>query len=187
MISLMSPVGGDSAAVDESKWILLILTMLLFFFPICPLFHPIPMTHTTPSFPSSVFLPGSQCHAPGPRPASPQPIRLTRPELRQTLTADIVLKKPVETEWAIISFALILHSNNFYFASFDASPSPNCFFIHRKEPFFFLLRILTGVHCQDLTYLTFSSIVLAEIIGHYSKLLWLKHHNYYIVIIWTSA
>ncbi|XP_038550629.1 protein moonraker-like isoform X2 [Micropterus salmoides] len=41
--------------------------------------------------------PGPQCHASGSRPASPQPIRLTRPVLRQSCVADIVLEKPVET------------------------------------------------------------------------------------------
>ncbi|XP_071352895.1 protein moonraker isoform X3 [Trachinotus anak] len=40
---------------------------------------------------------GPQSHAPGSRPASPQPIRLTRPVLNQTSAADIVLEKPVET------------------------------------------------------------------------------------------
>ncbi|XP_059187798.1 protein moonraker [Centropristis striata] len=46
---------------------------------------------------------GPQCHAPGSRPASPQPIRLTRPVLRQTSAADIVLEKPVETGHSILS------------------------------------------------------------------------------------
>uniref|UniRef100_UPI0037E71CF9 protein moonraker n=1 Tax=Semicossyphus pulcher TaxID=241346 RepID=UPI0037E71CF9 len=40
---------------------------------------------------------GPRCHAPGSRPASPQPIRLTRPVLIQSSAADIVLEKPVET------------------------------------------------------------------------------------------
>ncbi|XP_054901700.1 protein moonraker isoform X2 [Poeciliopsis prolifica] len=39
---------------------------------------------------------GSQPHAPGSRPASPQPIRLTRPALKQTAAADIILEKPIE-------------------------------------------------------------------------------------------
>ncbi|XP_043974485.1 protein moonraker isoform X2 [Gambusia affinis] len=39
---------------------------------------------------------GPQPHAPGSRPASPQPIRLTRPALKQTSTADIILEKPIE-------------------------------------------------------------------------------------------
>ncbi|XP_028276343.1 protein moonraker isoform X4 [Parambassis ranga] len=39
----------------------------------------------------------SQSCAQGSRPASPQPIRLTRPVLTQTSAADIVLEKPVET------------------------------------------------------------------------------------------
>ncbi|XP_044058781.1 protein moonraker isoform X3 [Siniperca chuatsi] len=46
---------------------------------------------------------GPQCHAPGSRPASPQPIRLTRPVLRQSCAADIVLEKPVETGHSILS------------------------------------------------------------------------------------
>ncbi|KAM9318094.1 protein moonraker isoform 2-T2 [Pholidichthys leucotaenia] len=40
---------------------------------------------------------GSQTHDLGSRPTSPQPIRLTRPVLKQTSAADIVLEKPVET------------------------------------------------------------------------------------------
>uniref|UniRef100_A0A671TLU3 Si:dkey-243i1.1 n=1 Tax=Sparus aurata TaxID=8175 RepID=A0A671TLU3_SPAAU len=40
---------------------------------------------------------GPQCHAPGSRPASPQPIRLSRSVPRQSCAADIVLEKPVET------------------------------------------------------------------------------------------
>ncbi|KAM4589494.1 protein moonraker isoform 2-T2 [Fundulus diaphanus] len=39
---------------------------------------------------------GSRAQAPGSRPASPQPIRLTKPVLKQTSTADIVLEKPME-------------------------------------------------------------------------------------------
>lgn len=39
---------------------------------------------------------GPHGRAPGSRPASPQPIRLTRPMLTQTSTADIVLQTPVE-------------------------------------------------------------------------------------------
>ncbi|XP_032361163.1 protein moonraker isoform X3 [Etheostoma spectabile] len=46
---------------------------------------------------------GPQCHAPGSRPASPQPIRLTRPVPRQSSTVDIVLEKPVETGHSILS------------------------------------------------------------------------------------
>lgn len=46
---------------------------------------------------------GPQCGAPSSRPASPQPIRLTRPVLRQGSAADIVLKKPVETGHSILS------------------------------------------------------------------------------------
>ncbi|RVE65057.1 hypothetical protein OJAV_G00131510 [Oryzias javanicus] len=39
---------------------------------------------------------GSQRRAPGSRPASPQPIRFTRPVFKQTSAADIVLEKPLE-------------------------------------------------------------------------------------------
>ncbi|KAL3057548.1 hypothetical protein OYC64_007920 [Pagothenia borchgrevinki] len=46
---------------------------------------------------------GPQCGAPGSRPASPQPIRLTRLVLRQGSAADIVLQKPVETGHSILS------------------------------------------------------------------------------------
>ncbi|KAK5868820.1 hypothetical protein PBY51_009797 [Eleginops maclovinus] len=46
---------------------------------------------------------GHQCSAPGSRPASPQPIRLTRPVLRQGSAAEIVLEKPVETGHSILS------------------------------------------------------------------------------------
>ncbi|KAM7412894.1 hypothetical protein PAMA_020331 [Pampus argenteus] len=46
---------------------------------------------------------GPQCHVRGSRPASPQPIRLTRPVLRQSAAADIVLEKPVEPGHSILS------------------------------------------------------------------------------------
>ncbi|XP_036933817.1 protein moonraker isoform X6 [Acanthopagrus latus] len=46
---------------------------------------------------------GPQCHAPGSRPASPQPIRLSRSVPRQSCAADIVLEKPVETGHSILS------------------------------------------------------------------------------------
>ncbi|KAM4742595.1 protein moonraker isoform 2-T2 [Anableps anableps] len=39
---------------------------------------------------------GSQSHAPGSRPVSPQPIRLTMPVLKQSSAADIILEKPME-------------------------------------------------------------------------------------------
>lgn len=125
IISLMSPVGGDSTTTDKSRWILAVLTLCsLFFHPsICvsaPCSIPSLPTHTTttPSSPSSLFFPGPQCHAPGSRPASPQPIRLTRPVLRQSSAADIVLEKPVETGWVTKSFTPFLFTlNNFYFSS----------------------------------------------------------------------
>lgn len=71
----------------------------------------IPLTHAPPHLPHthnththaltaplSLLFPGPQCpNALGSRPASPQPIRLTRPVLKQTAAADIVLENPVET------------------------------------------------------------------------------------------
>lgn len=50
--------------------------------------------------PSCLFFPGPWGRDLGSRPASPQPIRLTRPVLKQTSAADIVLENPVETGWA---------------------------------------------------------------------------------------
>ncbi|KAK9521055.1 hypothetical protein VZT92_020894 [Zoarces viviparus] len=44
-----------------------------------------------------------QCHAPCSRPATPQPIRLTRPVPGQSSAADIFLEKPVETGHSILS------------------------------------------------------------------------------------
>uniref|UniRef100_A0A1A8HHD2 KIAA0753 n=1 Tax=Nothobranchius korthausae TaxID=1143690 RepID=A0A1A8HHD2_9TELE len=55
------------------------------------------ITYSDPLFWERPGAEGSQCHAPGSRPASPQPIRLTRPVLTQTSVADIVLEKPVDT------------------------------------------------------------------------------------------
>ncbi|XP_070826140.1 protein moonraker isoform X2 [Chaetodon trifascialis] len=46
---------------------------------------------------------GPLCTAAGSRPGSPQPIRLTRPVLRQSSAADIVLEKPVETGHSTLS------------------------------------------------------------------------------------
>ncbi|KAF7666795.1 hypothetical protein LDENG_00091700 [Lucifuga dentata] len=46
---------------------------------------------------------GPQCHALGSRPASPQPIRLTKPVLKHSSAADIVLEKPVETGHSVLS------------------------------------------------------------------------------------
>ncbi len=117
----------------------------IFYSPICSTLSL--LTHTTlnpPPLPLTFFFPGPQCHAPGSRPASPQPIRLTRPVLRQSCTADIVLEKPVETGWAIMPFALTLHSNNFTFLYFadGSSSSLLCWSV---------LRTLTWVQHQALT------------------------------------
>ncbi|XP_041734318.1 protein moonraker isoform X1 [Coregonus clupeaformis] len=46
---------------------------------------------------------GLQRSAPGSRPVSPQPVRITRPALRHTTTADIVLESPVEAGHSVLS------------------------------------------------------------------------------------
>ncbi|XP_013767912.1 protein moonraker isoform X1 [Pundamilia nyererei] len=55
------------------------------------------ITYSDPLYLKQPGPAGSQSHAPSSRPASPQPIRLTNPVLKQTSAADIVLEKPVET------------------------------------------------------------------------------------------
>ncbi|KAM9359559.1 protein moonraker [Symphorus nematophorus] len=55
------------------------------------------ITYSDPLYWDRPGAAGPQCHAPGSRPASPQPIRLTKPVLRPSAAADIVLEKPVET------------------------------------------------------------------------------------------
>ncbi|XP_056231008.1 protein moonraker isoform X1 [Seriola aureovittata] len=55
------------------------------------------ITYSDPLYWDQPEAAGPQCHAPGSRPASPQPIRLTRPVPKQATAADIVLEKPVET------------------------------------------------------------------------------------------
>ncbi|XP_042341933.1 protein moonraker isoform X2 [Plectropomus leopardus] len=60
------------------------------------------ITYSDPLYWDRPGAAGPQCHAPGSRPASPQPIRLTRPVLRQSSAADIVLEKPVETGHSIL-------------------------------------------------------------------------------------
>lgn len=94
----MCPVGGDSATTEG---ILVFLTLLLFLNHLVLCLPPaLPLllsTYANPLPLLPLFLPGPQCRALGSRPASPQPIRLTRPVLRETSAADIVLKKPVET------------------------------------------------------------------------------------------
>ncbi|XP_041851266.1 protein moonraker [Melanotaenia boesemani] len=59
------------------------------------------ITYSDPLYWEQPRTTGSQCHASGSRPASPQPIRLTRPVLKQTSAADIILEKPVETGFLI--------------------------------------------------------------------------------------
>ncbi|XP_020509690.2 protein moonraker isoform X2 [Labrus bergylta] len=55
------------------------------------------ISYSDPLYWDGPGAPGPLCHAPGSRPASPQPIRLTRPVLIQSSAADIVLERPVET------------------------------------------------------------------------------------------
>ncbi|KAM3616117.1 uncharacterized protein V6R79_012515 [Siganus canaliculatus] len=55
------------------------------------------ITYSDPLYWDRPGAEGPQCQALGSGPASPQPIRLTRPTLRQNCAADIVLEKPVET------------------------------------------------------------------------------------------
>ncbi|XP_017290755.1 protein moonraker isoform X3 [Kryptolebias marmoratus] len=55
------------------------------------------ITYSDPLYWDRPAAAGSQSRAPGSRSASPQPIRLTKPALKQTSTVDIVLKKPVDT------------------------------------------------------------------------------------------
>ncbi|XP_040047879.2 protein moonraker isoform X2 [Gasterosteus aculeatus] len=52
---------------------------------------------------------GHQCHAPPSRPASPQPIRLTKPVPGQSFTADIFLEKPVDAGHGIASENSLTH------------------------------------------------------------------------------
>ncbi|XP_075956380.1 protein moonraker isoform X2 [Anarhichas minor] len=61
------------------------------------------ITYSDPLYWDRPGAAGPQCHAPCSRPASPQPIRLTRPVPGQSSAADIVLEKPVETGHSILS------------------------------------------------------------------------------------
>ncbi|XP_035536655.1 protein moonraker isoform X2 [Morone saxatilis] len=61
------------------------------------------ITYSDPLYWDRPGAAGPQCHTLGSRPASLQPIRLTRPVLRQSCAADIVLEKPVETGPSILS------------------------------------------------------------------------------------
>jgi len=84
----------------------------------------LPSQHTLPFPPPPLFLCsllGSQCHAPASRPASPQPIRLTKPVLKQTSAADIVLEKPIETGWVVLSLFLfhIISISDLYYMVFE--------------------------------------------------------------------
>lgn len=54
------------------------------------------ITYSDPLYWERSRTTGSQSQAPGSRPASPQPIRLTRPVPKQTSAADIILEKPIE-------------------------------------------------------------------------------------------
>ncbi|XP_070685396.1 protein moonraker [Pempheris klunzingeri] len=61
------------------------------------------ITYSDPLYWDRPGAEGPQCHAPGSRPASPKPIRLTRPVQRQSSAADIVLEKPVEAGLSVLS------------------------------------------------------------------------------------
>ncbi|XP_034404269.1 LOW QUALITY PROTEIN: protein moonraker [Cyclopterus lumpus] len=61
------------------------------------------ITYSDPLYWDRPGAAGPQCHAPRSRPASPQPIRLTKPVPIQSSAADIVLEKPVETGHSILS------------------------------------------------------------------------------------
>ncbi|XP_031729499.1 protein moonraker isoform X2 [Anarrhichthys ocellatus] len=61
------------------------------------------ITYSDPLYWDRPGAAGPQCHAPCSRPASPQPIRLTRPVPGQSSAVDIVLEKPVETGHSILS------------------------------------------------------------------------------------
>ncbi|KAI3354132.1 hypothetical protein L3Q82_018687, partial [Scortum barcoo] len=61
------------------------------------------ITYSDPLYWDRPDTAGPQCHALGSGPASPQPIRLTRPVMRQSYAADIVLEKPVETGHSVLS------------------------------------------------------------------------------------
>ncbi|XP_067364426.1 protein moonraker isoform X2 [Channa argus] len=55
------------------------------------------ITYSDPLYWDQPGAAGPQYIAPSSRPASPQPIRLTRPVIKQTSAADIVIEKPMET------------------------------------------------------------------------------------------
>ncbi|XP_041728974.1 protein moonraker isoform X5 [Coregonus clupeaformis] len=61
------------------------------------------ITYSDPHYWDRGDTTGPQRYAPGSRPVSPQPIRITRPALRHTTTADIVLESPVETGHSVLS------------------------------------------------------------------------------------
>ncbi|XP_047449179.1 protein moonraker isoform X3 [Mugil cephalus] len=61
------------------------------------------ITYSDPLYWDQPHTAESQRHAPGSRPASPQPIRLTRPVVQQTSAPDIVLEKPVDTGHSFLS------------------------------------------------------------------------------------
>ncbi|XP_056139948.1 protein moonraker [Lampris incognitus] len=61
------------------------------------------ITYSDPLYWDRVHTRGQQCHAADSRPASPQPVKLTRPLLRHSPAADIVLERPVETGHSVLS------------------------------------------------------------------------------------
>ncbi|XP_068571698.1 protein moonraker isoform X2 [Cebidichthys violaceus] len=61
------------------------------------------ITYSDPLYWDRPGAAGPQCHAPCSRPASPRPIRLTRPVPGQSSAAEILLEKTVETGHSILS------------------------------------------------------------------------------------
>nr|XP_020476387.1 protein moonraker [Monopterus albus] len=55
------------------------------------------ITYSDPLYWDQPRVAGPLCSAVGSRPSSPQPIKLTRPVMKQTSAAEIVLEKPMET------------------------------------------------------------------------------------------
>uniref|UniRef100_A0AAZ3SX25 Protein moonraker n=1 Tax=Oncorhynchus tshawytscha TaxID=74940 RepID=A0AAZ3SX25_ONCTS len=60
------------------------------------------LTYSDPYYWNRRDTTGSQRSVPISRPVSPQPVRITRPALRHTTTADIVLESPVETGHSVL-------------------------------------------------------------------------------------
>ncbi|KAM3875116.1 protein moonraker [Diretmus argenteus] len=61
------------------------------------------ITYSDPLYWDRQDAAGPRCHTPGSTPASPQPVRISRPVLSHSSAADIVLEKPVEAAHSILS------------------------------------------------------------------------------------